>query len=234
MAYFNKKRKGTANFMRGNVGGGFETRGQQDDPIDQSGYGSAPTAPIGQMQSPIGQQSLGQTMLGSWLAGGGVGENWNQMSDIYNDYQSYLDAQHMYMNQDSWTFSPTMTGYDTVDDWWANEQAQYGAGYNWWTNFGPGSSSSYAQSATVDPMTGGSQGGFGDLGQGSIFNPGFTNPWGEGWGPEGQGGYGDPYELDPNWNPWGDQCWDQYMAMGDAGLGGEFDSYEDFAGVYCG
>ena len=230
MAYFNKKRKGTANFMRGNVGGGFETRGQQDDPIDQSGYGPAPTAPIGQMQAPISTFNPGQSAIESvdWYT------NWDNMGDIYDDFSAYNQAQTQWdwFSQNLGTsdsYGPGTQAYDAQLAAWEQAQSDYGTGYTWWNLYGPGSN--YG-SGGGNPMTGGSQGGFGDLGQGSAFDPGFTNPFGEGWGPEGQ--YEGNAQLDPDWNPWGDQCWDQYMAMGDAGLGGEFDSYEDFAGVYCG
>ena len=55
---------------------------------------------------------------------------------------------------------------------------------------------------------------------------GITNPWGSGWGPSGQGG--DPNLLDP-----GNECLEQWNAMQSSGMGGAFNSYADFAAVFC-
>tara|TARA_R100000152_G_C6755905_1_gene179652 strand:- start:359 stop:1066 length:708 start_codon:yes stop_codon:yes gene_type:complete len=210
----------------------METRGQQDDPIDQSGYGSAPTAPTGQMQAPIGSYSAPASMIGyaDWYT------DWDNMSDIYDDWSAYNQAQltwdQFYQNfgQEGNPFGPGSSQYANALADWEQAQADYSTGYDWWNLYGPGSS----WNSGGNPMTGGTQGGFGDLGQGSAFDPGFTNPFGEGWGPSGQYG-GETSELDPNWNQYGDECLSMWQTFqGQDWTAGQYDSYDDFAADYCG
>ena len=206
----------------------METRGQQDDPIDQSGYGSAPTAPTGQMQAPINPSNNPlQSLIGSvdWYTG------WDNMSDIYDDWSAYNQAQdqwnwfsqHGPYSQGTWQYDEQLAA-------WEQAQSDYGTGHMWWNQYGPGSDYNAPGGGS---MTGGYQGGFGDLGQGSAFDPGFTNPFGEGWGPSGQ--LGGTSELDPNWNQYGDECLSMWQTFqGQDWTAGQYDSYDDFAADYCG
>ena len=79
---------------------------------------------------------------------------------------------------------------------------------------------------------GGASGGAGDIGWGNMFTGGayeggITNPFGTGWGPEGQfgeGGGGSGIDPDYEADSW---CFDAWQASGAA------DSYADFAAAMC-
>lgn len=220
----------------------METRGQQDDPIDQSGYGSAPTAPIGQMQAPIGGMSSAQSSLygldylQDFYPDHDTGYDWQNMGDIYDDWNAYNQAQFQWdwFSQNMGTspeYGPGTSQYDSQLAAWEQAQSDYSAGFDWWNQYGPGSD---YNAGGGNSMTGGSQGGFGDLGTGTAFNQNFTNPFGEGWGPSGQYG-GGTSELDPNWNQYGDECLSMWQTFqGQDWTAGQYDSYDDFAVDYCG
>ena len=155
--------------------------------------------------------------------------------DNMNDAYDYW-AWHSENNTNSdWT-----SQYPTFLDWWFQNSGQSGDYYGEY----PGSQSFFMDTpgnpdsgiSTSQPQGGGPMGGAGDLGYGSFFagganEGGITNPFGEGWGPEGQNETAEPGEgsgMDPDWNPWGDECLTAYQSSGSS------DNYNDFAEAMCG
>ena len=183
----------------------------------------------GGTQAPVGMYGHGGQMAG--LIGGNPGLDIENMSDAY-DYWA------------QWSQNPgsNTSQYPTFLDWWFQNTGQSGDYYGdapgdqtWFMDqsgpFGGQGSGGYGVAGGMIDFGGGAIGGAGDLGYGSFFAGGveegnITNPFGEGWGSEGQ--LGDPYEVDPNWNPWGSDCLAMYQASG------AVDTYEDFANAMCG
>lgn len=234
--------------------GGPTREGYGPGPIDTSGYGSPPSEEYGQGQFGPGWQSTQATWFDTssdylnslgvnnmsdlydlWMTnypnnwGTGLANAW-QYDDFYNWWQSLGDV-------DAWS-----TEYGPLEE---GDMVSPGPGEAPWGGQGwnPYGGSSGPQSPGGG-YGGGSQGGAGDLGTGSVFagggmgsslygGGGITSPFGEGWNAQGQIDYsGDPNEIDPGFNLDQD-CLDQWYAMEDAGMGGDFGSYEEFAGLYC-
>ena len=180
--------------------------------------------------------------IGSAQAGGDSfmetpGGNINNMNDLYDWYQANVGS------------NPALQGFDSFMDWFNYQN-------NWMTDMGFEFTgfTPYPSSSMYAPVSGSSpsqQGGLGDLGTGSnfagggmassMFGEGITNPFGEGWGPEGQIAGDDSWVPDfpddswgetpgggSDWNPYGEICLEMYQESG------AVDDYDTWASIYCG
>ena len=214
----------------------MDPRGAAGPEMDQTGYGPGPSEQYGQGQYGPGWQSgqstfIDQAGTGTYSTGETIWdyfgvENMNDLYDMWAGGSGFQD-----MNQ-----------YGSFMDWWNSMSGGL------WSQGGLGGGmfqiedaigwSNPAYAGNTNPgMGGGTQGGAGDLGTGSSFagggmfssqeGGGITNPFGAGWGPEGQLGEGGPSELNPDWNPWGSDCLAMYQTSG------AVDDYETWANLYC-
>jgi hypothetical protein len=234
MAYNNKRRSTSGSLFGGGAaenigiggrktpfgGGGGGYRGPEEDPYigppDQ-----APNPPAGQ-----GMQGPGSWGAGSWLAsfyGQLHNQPWYQEMTGQDPWQNMGDVYDYYLDQGG--NAPGFT------DWWQGGGGWEAAGP--WEDFG-----GFPSQPIYQGSGGGNIGGAGDLGTGNIFTgggqfgEGITNPFGVGWGPEGQyEGSGDTSDIDPG-TELDDEClelWNQYNSMGGASM-----EYSEFSSMFCG
>ena len=261
MAYNNKRRSTSGSLFGGgsaeNIGIGGRKTPFSGGIGDSGGYRDVPSMhagpeEYGAQQAPPGTWSFGQYALSNIVGENpnfesqwNTGDPWANMGDIYDDYNMY----NMYTQQDfgGGIGNDPMTG----QPWDTDFLSQWYGGWNWWEQYGPGGYNlgtqspgggytGYGSPSNIAGQVGqgGQQGGYGDWGQGSIFDTDFSNPFGEGWGPEGQiiggeeeEGTGGPWDVDPG-TELDDECmelWNQYNSMGGASM-----EYSEFSSMFCG
>ena len=194
--------------------------------IGSGGYGDA-TPVWGVDPASIGLSNQGINNMNDlydwWMSGGsetvpGGGGHFDTFMDWYNELSASGSGTGTY-NFDLPFQTPTGYGFTPTES--GNEVGWYGSGAaaNW-------QSGASQQGGTGDLGTGSNFAG-GGMGN-SMFGEGITNPFGVGWGPEGQYESGEGTGMDPDWNQWGDECLSAYQASGSD------DSYSDFANAMCG
>ena len=209
-------------------GGSSANTMSMDDPNLISRPG--PREEYGQEMQGPGSQSGSESFIDYNIGGGNI--------DAFQDINNMNDLYDWWVNegQDSSSSYGNAGGYDNFMDWFNSWNETYGGGgFTPSADYGTGHPNTWM--AGYNSQTGGSQqGGTGDLGTGSnfagggmgnsMFGEGITNPFGAGFGPEGQYDMGGSTGVDESMMP-DESCYDAWVASGAA------DSYEDFAAGMC-
>ena len=204
---------------------GMTTREGYDPEFDANWTGDEAINPPGGGQQQGGPGGFG---YGAWQAARYGQYGWENMGDAYEQWLSLFGPEGQYPGGHANGYGANFT------DWWTNNQSGSTFTPGEWTPdiLDPGGDTLDEWDYAGMSQGGGPMGGAGDLGWGSMFaggawQEGITNPFGAGWGPEGQYGEGGPSEIDPDWNPYGDDCFAAYQASG------AVDDYNTWASLYC-